>query len=87
MECANYLLFRDCCSRYRFQPYDSVTLSTFKRHKKIHHLFQSVPLPSSHPVSAPQIRSHDFWRYVNLHVCMYVTIRFVQQIQSTFKCC
>ena len=23
-------------------------------------------------VPAPQIRSHDFWRYINLHVCMYV---------------
>ena len=25
------------------------------------------------PVSAPQIRSHDFWRYINLYVglCMY----------------
>jgi len=21
--------------------------------------------------SAPQIRSHDFWRYINLYVCMY----------------
>ena len=32
----------------------------------------SLPLPSSHPVPAPQIRSHDFWRYINLYVCMYV---------------
>jgi len=23
------------------------------------------PLPSSHPVPAPQVRSHDFWRYIN----------------------
>jgi len=22
--------------------------------------------------SAPQIHSHDFWRYINLHVCMYM---------------
>ena len=21
---------------------------------------------------APQIRSHDFWRYINLYVCVYV---------------
>ena len=21
---------------------------------------------------APQIRSYDFWRYINLYVCMYV---------------
>ena len=21
---------------------------------------------------APQIRSHDFWRYINLYVCMYM---------------
>ena len=26
---------------------------------------------SSHPVPAPQIRSHDVWRYINLHACMY----------------
>jgi len=31
-----------------------------------------MPLPSSHPVPAPQIRSHDFWHYINLYVCMYV---------------
>ena len=33
----------------------------------------SQPLPSSHPVPAPQIRSHDYWRYKNLYVglCMY----------------
>jgi len=24
--------------------------------------------------SAPQIRSHDFWRYINLYVIMYVCI-------------
>ena len=30
----------------------------------------SLPLPSSHPVPAPQIHSHDFWRYINLYVCM-----------------
>jgi len=44
------------------------TLSTFKRHLKFH-LFQS-----SHPVPAPQIRSHEFWCYINLYVyvCMYV---------------
>jgi len=22
--------------------------------------------------SAPHIHSHDFWRYINLHVCMYM---------------
>ena len=43
------------------------TLSTFKRHLKFH-LFQ----PASHPVPAPQIRSHDFWRCINLYVCMFV---------------
>jgi len=26
-------------------------------------------LPSSRPLPAAQIRSHDFWRYVNLCVC------------------
>ena len=35
------------------------TISTFKRHLKFH-LFPSLPLPSSHPVPAPQIRSHNF---------------------------
>jgi len=29
-------------------------------------------IPSSHPVPAPQIRSHDFWRYINLYICMHV---------------
>jgi len=43
------------------------TISTFKRHLKFH-LFPSLPLPSSHPVPAPQIRSHEFWRYINLYV-------------------
>ena len=46
------------------------TLSTFKRH--LNSISSSLPLPSSHPVPAPQIRSHDFWRYINLCVCMYV---------------
>ena len=46
------------------------TLYTFKRHQKFH-LYQSA-LPSSHPVPVPQIRSHDFWRYINLYVGMYV---------------
>jgi len=23
-------------------------------------------------IYAPQIRSHDFWRYINLYVCMYM---------------
>jgi len=32
----------------------------------------SLPLPSSHPVPAPQIRFRDFWRYINLYVRMYV---------------
>jgi len=30
----------------------------------------SLPLPSSHPVPAPQIRFRDFWRCINLCVCM-----------------
>jgi len=29
-------------------------------------------LPSSHLVPAPQIRAHDFWRYINLYSRMYV---------------
>ena len=28
-----------------------------------------------HPVPAPKIRSHDFWRCINLYVCMYVCMR------------
>ena len=27
-----------------------------------------LPLPSSHPVPAPRVRSRDFWRYINLYV-------------------
>ena len=34
----------------------------------------SLPLPSSHPVPAPQICSRDFWCYINLYVCMYVCV-------------
>jgi len=30
----------------------------------------SLPLPSSHPVPAPRIRSHDCLRYINFYVCM-----------------
>jgi len=26
--------------------------------------------------STPQIRSHDFWRYINLYVCMYLIYIF-----------
>ena len=26
---------------------------------------------------APQIRSHDFWRYVNLYALMYVSLRII----------
>jgi len=37
-----------------------------------HTISSSLPLLSSHPVPAPQIRSRDFWRYINLYVCMYV---------------
>ena len=29
-----------------------------------------LPLPSSHPVPEPRIRSHDFWRCINLCACM-----------------
>jgi len=25
-------------------------------------------------VPAPYIRSHDFWRYINLYACMYVYV-------------
>jgi len=28
--------------------------------------------PSTHHVPAPQIRSHDFWRYINLSVCIHI---------------
>ena len=24
---------------------------------------------------APQVRSHDFWRYINLCVCMYERVK------------
>ena len=41
------------------------TLSTFKRHPKFD-LFQSALTVSSHPVPAPRILFHDFWRYINL---------------------
>ena len=47
------------------------TLSTFKRRLKFHPKIgnsSSLPLPSSHPVPATQIRCHNFWRYINLYV-------------------
>jgi len=44
------------------------TLSTFKRH--LYSISSSLPLPSSHPVPAPRIRSHDCLRYINFYVCM-----------------
>ena len=50
------------------------TLSTFKRHLNFH-LFQSACIPSSHPVPAPQIRSCDVWRHINLYVCMVYIVR------------
>ena len=34
-------------------------------------------LPSSNPVPAPQIRSHDFWCFINLCVRMYTTKHLV----------
>ena len=37
---------------------------------QIMHLQVSVKVHSS-CVSAPQMRFHDFWRYINLYVCMY----------------
>ena len=49
------------------------TLSTVKRHLKFH-LFQSAFAVQSCYVPAPQIRSHDFWRYINLYVCMCVYV-------------
>jgi len=36
----------------------------------------SLPSPSSHPVPAPQIRSHDFWRCINLYVYVYACNAF-----------
>ena len=27
------------------------------------------------PCRAPQIRSHDFWRYINLYVCIHVYVQ------------
>jgi len=42
----------------------------------------SLPLPSSHPVPAPQIRSHDFWRYINFYVCIYELINELQKLLS-----
>jgi len=42
------------------------TLSTFKHHLKFC-LFLSA-FTSRYPVPAPQIRSHDFWRYIRLYV-------------------
>ena len=32
----------------------------------------SLPLPSGYPVPAPQISFHDFWRYTNLYVRLYI---------------
>ena len=46
-------------------------LSTFKRRLKFHPKIgnsSSLPLPSSHPVPATQIRCHNFWHYINLYV-------------------
>jgi len=33
-------------------------------------LSSSLLLPSRHPVPAPQIRCHNFWRCINLYVCI-----------------
>ena len=42
----------------------------------------SLPLPPSHPVPASQkIRSHDFWRCINLYVCMYVGMYITQSFE------
>ena len=36
-------------------------------------LYKSTPVQRCFRfVSVPQIRSHDFWRYINLYVCMFV---------------
>ena len=45
----------------------------------------SLPLPSSHPVPAPQIRSHDFCRYLNLYLCMYVCM-YVRRFVTSRYC-
>jgi len=50
----------------------------------------SLPLPPSHPVPAPQIRSHDFWRCINLYVayvCRYVYYPVLWVALDTLRKC
>jgi len=49
-------------------PYPPLNATLYK-----FHLFPSLPLPSSHPVPAPQIRSHNFDAILCI-VCMYVRL-------------
>ena len=51
-------------------------LSTFKRQLKSH-LFQSAFAVYSPSASASDSFNVRFWRYINLHVCMYVCITMV----------
>ena len=58
-------------STWNSSPAHIRSIDTLKRHLE-YSISSSLPLPSSHPVLAPQIRSHDFWRYTNLYAYVYV---------------
>ena len=70
-----------CCPANSAKALIQSTLSTFKLHLKF--LSSSLPLPSSHPMPAPPIRSHNFWRYINL----YVRMSLKQGIFWLLTCC